>query len=109
MKLVWTILITALIFWLVQILLFCLVLANWFTHFFLSLVIWAKLQDTAVQGFIFKILKVLLSPVKQFAPDQTSNNPITIFLLLGVDSLVWGVGFGTVIYLAMRLIRKKAA
>jgi Na+/H+ antiporter NhaA len=109
MKLVWTILITALIFWAVQILLFGLILANWLTHFFLSLVIWAHLPDSAVQEFIFKILKALMSPVNQFAPAQTSSSSITTFLLIGVDSLIWGVGIGTVIHLTMRLMRKKTA
>lgn len=109
MKLVWTILITALVFWAVQILLFSLILANWLTHFFLSLVIWANLPDSAVQEFISKILKALMSPVSQMMPAQTSSSSITTFLLIGVDSVIWGAGVGTVIYLAMRLMRKRTA
>ena len=110
MKLVWTITITALIFWAVQILLFGLILADWFTRIFLGIVlVWLDLPETSVQTLVTKILKVLTYPVSQMMPTSTSSSSITTFLLIGVDSLIWGVGIGTVIHLTMRLMRKKTA
>jgi hypothetical protein len=111
MKLVWTILTTALIFWLAQILLFLLFLAAWFIH----LIVWlfvcfgVNLPESAFQNFVSSILKGLLSPISAVFPAATGNSGFAMFLLLGLDSLVWGVGIGTVIYLAMRWMQKRPA
>ena len=61
MKLTWTILITTLIFWLAQIILFLLMIASWFVHIFLFIAVLflPDLRDSDAQAFLSKILTAL--------------------------------------------------
>jgi hypothetical protein len=109
MKLVWTILTTALIFWLVQILLFLLFLAAWFTHLIIRLFVClgVNLPDSAFQNFILSLLKGLLWPISAVTPTMAGSSAFVMFFYLGMDSLVWGVAVGVVIHLVMRSMRKR--
>ena len=109
MKLVWTILITALAFWAAQVVLFVLLFVDSLTHIILSLLLCfgAHISDSRFQAGISKLLTILLSPVNQIVPASTSSTSFTLFLLLGLDSLAWGAVIGSVIYVGARLRRKK--
>jgi hypothetical protein len=84
MKLAWTILITALIFWLMQIFLFLLLLAASVVHIFLSvlLVFGVSIPDSKVQDLISKILTILISPLNIIATTPISKSLFTTILLL---------------------------
>jgi len=101
MKLVRTILLTALLLWLAQILLFLLLLAESYSHIFLSLLVCfgAHIPDSAIQEFISKILTALLFPIRLVASASTSNTFLAVVFSLALDSLVWGLAIGMVIYL----------
>src|SRR5258708_1181316 len=111
MKLVWTILTTALIFWLAQVLLFLLFVAAWFTHLIIRLFVCfgGNLPESPFQNVVLGVLKGLLSPISGVFPASDSNSSFAMIFLLGMDSLVWGVGIGTVIHLVMRSMQKRTA
>jgi len=105
MRLVWTILITTLIVWSVQIILFLLLLADWFTHIFLSLLVLfgAHLPDSAIQTFISRILTALIFPINRIVPSSSSGTSLSMVLRFGLDSLFWGIVIGSAIYFGLSL------
>jgi hypothetical protein len=64
------------------------------------------IPDSTGQAFISQLLKALLFPFNQIVPVG-NHSPFTTLLLIGLDSLVWGMVLGSAVYLAGRLLRKK--
>jgi hypothetical protein len=109
MKLVWTILLTALFLWLAQILLFLLLLVDSYSHIFLSLLVCfgAHMPDSAIQKFFSNILNAMLFPIRLVVQASTSSTFLEVIISLAMDSFVWGLVIGPVIYLASRFREKK--
>jgi len=101
-KLLKTIGLTAVAFWLAQLILFALMLATWFSHFILQ---WfaafgRPLPYTSFQKFLFKIMTIITFPTRLFLrPGWFGDDSVMTVLLLGVNSAIWGVIMGTLIYI----------
>jgi hypothetical protein len=109
MKLTWTIITTALVLFLVQLALFGLLFSAWLVHMVLSVFVClgTPLTEPALQTFLERVLRVLMFPVSFLLPASRSpGRSIATPVLLGMDSIVWGIALGTVIYLALRPSRK---
>jgi len=107
-----TIIITALIFWLVQILLFVLLFATWFINIVMRLLVSLGLNvpPSAIEGFLSGILNDLSYPIRLFLPNhQLGDGFIAVALALSADSLIWGVAVGTLICLVCRAFWKGKA
>jgi hypothetical protein len=109
MKLVPTILFTALFLWLAQINLFLLFLIELYNHIFLWLFVHFSTQipDSAIQEFMSNILTAMLFPISLVVPASINGTFLVVIFLLAMDSLVWGLVIGTVIHLAKSFKRKK--
>ena len=105
MKFIKTIGLTAIAFWLAQLVLFALMLATWFSHFILQWFAafgWA-LPYTSFQKFLFKLMTIITYPTRLFLrPGWFGDDSITTILLLGANSAIWGVVLGSLIYLVGR-------
>jgi hypothetical protein len=112
MKLTWTIITTALIFFLMQLALFGLLFSTWFVHLILSVFVClgSPLKESELQTLLEHILRALMSPVSLILPTSgIGNRSITMPLLLGLDSVFWGIALGTVIYSIWKLTQKSPA
>jgi hypothetical protein len=112
MKLTWTIITTALIFFLTQLALFGLLFSTWFVHLILSVFVClgSPLKESDLQTLLEHILRALMSPVSLILPTSgTGSRSITTPLLLGLDSVCWGMALGTIIYSIWKLAKKTPA
>jgi len=112
MKLTWTIITTALIFFLMQLALFGLLFSTWLVHMILSVFVClgTPLTEPALQTFLERILRALMFPVDLILPaPQINGRSIAMPLLLGLDSIVWGIAVGTVFYLIWKPSSKTPA
>jgi|SRR6266853_210279 len=101
MKRTWMIILTSLALWLMQVVLFVLLLTMWFSHNLVSSVAFPGLPspDTPLQAFISHLLKILLYPVCLILPENwRDKSSITMVLSLGADSVFWGLIVGMLIH-----------
>jgi len=86
---------------LVQCGLVALLIAIWLSRFILCLCLCpgAGLFGPRSEQFIVRTLEILLFPIRQFlSPDSFGSGSLEVYVLLIPNSLIWGVGLGTVIY-----------
>jgi hypothetical protein len=89
------------VFWLAQHALVALLMAIWTGRFIMRLCLCpgAGLFGPGSEQFIVRTLEVLLYPIQQLLPPGWfGSNSLEFCVLPTVNSLVWGVGLGTVIY-----------
>jgi hypothetical protein len=111
MKLAKTIIATALVFWLVQILCVAMFFASWIMHLILRIFVCFGIQlpESSVQTFLEQIIRALTSPIHAILPETgLGDGWFGMVLLLGGNSVLWGVGLGTLIYLSRVWVSKRA-
>jgi hypothetical protein len=111
MKLAKAIVLTTLVFWLIQILCVAMFFASWVMQLILRIFVCfgIRLPESSVQTFLEQVIKALTSPIHAILPETTFGNDWSgMVLLLGANSVLWGVGLGTLIYLSQAGISKRA-
>jgi hypothetical protein len=106
MKLVKTIALFALLFWLVQLLFFTLLFASSFTHVIVRLFIALALpvNETSFHACLSTLLKGITFPVRLFLPKNWEGaNVLGIILLLALNSVIWSGVFGIIISVVTRI------
>jgi hypothetical protein len=102
MRLVKTIAWLTLVFWLIQSLTFIALFASWFTDLIVRFFITLGLPspESALTAFLSGAMKILAWPARViFSSTWSQAGSLTAILLLAVNSLIWGIVLGTIVFI----------
>jgi len=105
MRLIKTITLLSLVFWTIQLLAYISLLASSFTDLIIRLFVSLGLPvpEARITTLLSSAMTILSWPVRVlFAQTWNEASSATAMLLLGLNSLIWGVVFGSLIYAATR-------
>ncbi|HEY2083029.1 MAG TPA: hypothetical protein VGI88_09610 [Verrucomicrobiae bacterium] len=96
--------------WLIQSLMFIVLFASSFTHIVVQLFVSVGASAPETSAFLAGIMKVLAWPVHSLFPSAWSEATfVQAILLLGLNSLIWGVVIGTLFSFLNRMRRERRA
>jgi len=109
MRLIKTITLLSLVFWTIQLLAYIFLLASSFTDLIIRLFVSLGLPvpEARITTLLSTAMTILSWPVRVlFAQTWNQASSVTAMLLLGLNSLIWGVVFGSLIYAATQNSQK---
>ena len=113
MKLVANVVVTAVGFWLLQMLLSVALFGSWFITLTVRLLTCFQLSfaESSFQAFVSGILNVLTWPIRMIWRGEAFRDSATgMILVFAGDSVIWGIAFGVLVYaVRKRLDKEKAA
>lgn len=93
----------ALACWLVQSVMFIVLFASSFTHIVVQLLVSVGASAPETSAFRSGTMKVLAWPVHSLFPSAWSEATfVQAILLLGLNSLIWGIVLGTLLFFLKR-------
>jgi len=109
MRLIATIALTTGVFIVVQFAAYGLFLAGWFFNFFMRFLVCFGISqpEGGFNTFIYRLLVALTWPVRALLPgDWSGGSSARFFLLLAVNSVIWGIGVGMLLWLLGKIQRR---
>jgi len=100
-RLLTCVVLTTIAFWLLDLIVFTLLFATSFVHLVVHMFVGlgVPLTESGFQNFLSHVMKILAWPVRLFFPHgSVGDNAWMTILLLGLNSVLWGIGIGALVY-----------